>query len=438
MLKSRLLFPRHKRQHILYQTYFFNSSRRSITSTPSQIRPRPTLSTVSANHVNTKKIKYIDDLSTADYYFEKGLRKVKPYYFDYLAHANDRWIGRPCLQVMNTEFRDRNDAYFREAIDTGMITINGKRVDYDTLFKKGDTLGHRVHRHEPPVTADPIQVIYRDDEWMMINKPGGIQAHPSGRYRHNSVVHILRKQYDLSSLYPINRLDRQTSGLMMIGLNSQKAQHIQQQMQNGNIEKEYLCRVQGEFPKDQVTCDIPIKPMGFKFSFQYADFHNGKPSKTLFERVSFNGRTSVVRCRPITGRTHQIRVHLRYLGYPIVNDPVYGPHTAWSTLLNRFDPADPSGSVVTQVLDKMMEMTTFDTLDTSDGQARCHECRSLLSSDPLPGQSLGIWLHSSRYSGNGWSFSSTTGKDIHGVELKLPSWAMDDFDKDIDVLPTFV
>lgn len=170
------------------------------------------------------------------------------------------------------------------AIEKEFITINGQPVTNDTLFKKNDTMGHRVHRHEPPVTAKPIDIIHKDDDLLVIGKPGGIPAHPSGRYRHNTVVHLLRKQYEIPALYrkyniyvceimvistyssfplsfslslslihimhaAINRLDRLTSGLMLIGLNSKKAQSIQQEMLSGSIEKEYLCRVDGEFPR---------------------------------------------------------------------------------------------------------------------------------------------------------------------------------------------
>lgn len=89
------------------------------------------------------------------------------------------------------------------------------------------------------------------------------------------------------------------------------------------LEKEYVCRVEGEFPEDELVCEEPILVVSFKVGVCRVD-PKGKPSRTVFQRLSYNGHSSVVRCRPVTGRTHQIRVHLQFLGYPILNDPVYG------------------------------------------------------------------------------------------------------------------
>ncbi|KAI8070799.1 pseudouridine synthase [Gongronella butleri] len=386
--------------------------------------PRP--DAYLASYTNDKRVKYVDDLSTANYVFENGLRRVEPYYFDYWAHCKDRWVGKPLLDVMNREFRDRNDAYFRQAIERGLITINGERVACDTCFAKGDTMGHRVHRHEPPTSADPIRILHRDSDLLVIDKPGGIQAHPSGRYRHNTVVHILRKQYDLPSLYPVNRLDRLTSGVMMIALNAKTAQQLQATMMGGDVEKEYLCRVEGEFPSGEVVCSAPLRTIAFKFSFQYVDEVDGKASTTVFERVAFNGRTSVVRCRPVTGRTHQIRVHLRHLGFPMANDPIYGRHTPWT---HELDAIDTRNTMQTSngVINKMMDITTYDSLDIHDGHPRCKECHSLLVADPNPHQPLGIWLHSRRYTGPNWSYMAPP-----------PPWAAADFDMDHDIQAAYL
>lgn len=106
------------------------------------------------------------------------------------------------------------------------------------------------------------------------------------------------------------------------------------------LEKEYVCRVEGEFPEEEVICEQPIL-VSFKIGLCRVN-PNGKECKTVFQRLSFNGKTSVVRCLPVTGRTHQIRVHLQYLGFPILNDPIYGssawgPHRGKGGLLEKSD-----------------------------------------------------------------------------------------------------
>lgn len=93
------------------------------------------------------------------------------------------------------------------------------------------------------------------------------------------------------------------------------------------LEKEYVCRVEGKFPVSEIVCEEPILVVSFKVGLCRVD-PKGKDSRTVFQRLSYNGHSSVVRCLPLTGRTHQIRVHLQYLGFPILNDPIYGS-SAW-------------------------------------------------------------------------------------------------------------
>ncbi|CAO3643768.1 unnamed protein product [Cunninghamella blakesleeana] len=430
-----MIFELHKHNNILYKRLRNEIVIATKLFYSSAVYSKNTF--VIANHKNNSPVKYIPNLDSAHYILENGLRKVKPYYFEYIAHVKERWIGRPLLEVLTTDFRDCNEAYFKKAIENGFITINNEKVTIDTLFKKNDKMEHKVHRHEPPIPQH-LEIIHQDNNLLVINKPGGVSPHPAGRYRHNTVLHLLKKLHHIPRLHLINRLDRLTSGLMLFGLNTETTKKFHKEMNERQIKKEYVCRVDGEFPKDPIICEAPIAPISYKFSFQYVDFSSNnnndnssnKKSRqcaTLFERLSYNGRTSVVKCQPITGRTHQIRVHLRYLGYPICNDPIYGRLSPWSEFIDKMDVNHPHQSIHTQlVIDKMLENTTFDTLEW-DGQPRCHECRSLLVPDPLPSQPLGIWLHSKKYSGPDWSF-----------ETDIPHWAHDDFNGDINIKAAYM
>jgi len=152
-------------------------------------------------------------------------------------------------------------------------------------------------------------------------------VHPCGRYRHNTVVFILAKEYNLKNLRTIHRLDRLTSGLLMFGRNPRKAREMEQQIRNRQVLKEYVCRVEGEFPEGKTECGEPVEVVSYKIGVCKVSAH-GKECRTEFERLSYNGVTSVVLCRPFTGRMHQIRVHLQYLGFPVMNDPLYN-HTVF-------------------------------------------------------------------------------------------------------------
>jgi len=154
-----------------------------------------------------------------------------------------------------------------------------------------------------------------------------LPVHPCGRYRHNTVVFILAKEYNLKNLRTIHRLDRLTSGLLMFGRNPRKAREMEQQIRNRQVLKEYVCRVEGEFPEGKTECGQPVEVVSYKIGVCKVSAH-GKECRTEFERLSYNGVTSVVLCRPFTGRMHQIRVHLQYLGFPVMNDPLYN-HTVF-------------------------------------------------------------------------------------------------------------
>jgi len=136
------------------------------------------------------------------------------------------------------------------------------------------------------------------------------------------VVFILAKEYNLKNLRTIHRLDRLTSGLLMFGRNPRKAREMEHQIRNRQVMKEYVCRVSGEFPEGKTECSQPVEVVSYKIGVCKVS-PQGKECRTEFERLSFNGKTSVVLCRPFTGRMHQIRVHLQYLGFPVMNDPLY-------------------------------------------------------------------------------------------------------------------
>ncbi|XP_077866684.1 uncharacterized protein LOC102802511 [Saccoglossus kowalevskii] len=203
-----------------------------------------------------------------------------------------------------------------------MITINGSKASLDYVMKNNDFLESRVHRHEPPVTGQPIDVIVCNDDIAVINKPASIPVHPSGRYRHNTIVFLLGKEYDLKNLHTIHRLDRLTSGLLMFARSLEMSQKLDSYVRERKLQKTYICRVKGEFPSEPVECCEPIKTMSHKIGVCRVS-PEGKECQTNFYRKSYNGTSSVVICEPHTGRMHQIRVHLQYLGYPIMNDPLY-------------------------------------------------------------------------------------------------------------------
>jgi hypothetical protein len=211
---------------------------------------------------------------------------------------------------------------------------------------------------------------------------------------------------------------------MLISKNAEQADKIGKEMRGGNINKAYICRVSGKFPSEQITCTQPIKQLAHIVALNYVHAE-GKHCTTVFDRISYNGRTSLVRCTPLTGRTHQIRVHLRYLGYPIANDPIYGYSTAWSDrFLVKQKLIDPS-----HIIQSMIDLAPYDYMDddplNKTGLPRCQVCNvPVPPTDPIPAQ-LSLWLHAYKYSSSSWSYQTPS----------LPMWAQDSYKHDDVIIP---
>ncbi|KZV68542.1 pseudouridine synthase [Peniophora sp. CONT] len=267
-----------------------------------------------------------------------GLRKIQPYWFAYTTMAKERWLGREILEVVSTEFRDRSVEYYRHALESGVTSINGKVAGPDTIIRNGDRLENIVHRHEPPVTSTPVRVLLVDKEreFLVIDKPGSIPVHATGRFYYLSLVEILQRDFGFPKVYTVNRLDRLTSGLMILGLSSKRAAVLCDEFFKGSIKKEYIARCAGEFPEEETLVDKPLLTVDRQMGLNIVH-PDGKPAQTLFKRLHYDPKTdtSVLHCRPLTGRSHQIRVHLQYLGHPIANDPVYSEEKIWGKNLGR-------------------------------------------------------------------------------------------------------
>ncbi|KAF2873780.1 pseudouridine synthase [Massariosphaeria phaeospora] len=387
------------------------------------------------------------------YYLEDGLRKVKPYHFTYNTYCKERWRGRGILDIFASEFRDRPAEYYEQAIIEGRVVVNGKPVpSTETIIKNGDVISHTLHRHEPPSTAKPIGIVHEDEDIIVIDKPAGLPVHPAGRYNFNSIIEILRadRGYGWNPL-PCNRLDRLTSGIMFIGKHRQAAEDMSAQIRERTVKKEYITRVVGEFPEGEIVCEKPILQISPKLGLNRVRA-NGKEAKTVFKRLAYyppkddreelahhtgerNGMAwknlrgySIVRCFPITGRTHQLRVHLQFLGHPISNDPIYANQRVFGPELGRGHSEDENDEDIVTRLSRMGKEEVADAVAYHDEMVEaynkrkaekmtgetCSICDTALYSDPGVHE-LGIYLHARRYRCEAGRWDYETG---------LPDWAL--------------
>lgn len=314
--------------------------------------------------------------------------------------------------------------------------MNGKPVpSTSTKVKNGDIISHTLHRHEPPVTAQPIGVVHEDEDVIIINKPAGVPVHPAGRYNYNSVVEIMRAErgHQFNPL-PCNRLDRLTSGVMFIGKHKKAAERITEQLMGRTMRKEYVARVMGAFPDGDVVCEQPILQISPKLGLNRVRA-NGKEARTVFKKLAYypprNGHGSgysIVRCRPLTGRTHQLRVHLQFLGHPISNDPIYSNQRVWGANLGKASSTgDDDEDIISRLSrmgkedvaeavayhDEMVDEYNRKKAEKMTGEV-CEVCDTPLYSDP-GAHELGIYLHARKYADadGAWSY-----------ETPLPEWAL--------------
>ncbi|CAF0928481.1 unnamed protein product [Adineta ricciae] len=342
---------------------------------------------------------YIDSELTCDsiYYVDPQspkLRKVHPYFFTWITHAKERWYNRTIADVFQYEFRRSIlKQNFEDIIRNGLVRINGQCVDKDYIIQNGDKLEHYTHRHEVPVINQKINILINNDDYLVIDKPCSIPVHPCGKYRFNTVLAILHYEYQLSNLRTVHRLDRMTSGILIMAKSAAKARAIDfnaDRTSANGVDKLYLCRVRGEFPyaNQIVRVDQPIET--FSFQLGLTRIGGNKQCQTLFRRVTveelqqqkeqhgkyiFNlnsdnseaiiddslhkyadqdsTRTSLVLCRPLSGRMHQIRVHLQYLGFPIVNDPLYNAPHIWGSSNGQYAQYEHSNDYVVETFIKL-------------------------------------------------------------------------------------
>lgn len=368
-----------------------------------------------------------------------GLRRVTPYYYTYLTYCKQRWRDRELLDIFANEFRDRDESYYRWAIENGQVLLNGKVAQIDTVVRNGDAIQHRSHKHEPPVTDDEIDIVHEDDDLVVIDKPSGMPVHPAGRYRFNTAVNILKHVNGLH-VHPCNRLDRLTSGLMFMAKNPKSADKFGAQLRDRQVQKQYVARVVGRFPDGEITVDEPLCTLDPRIGFNIAtkkvdkDHYRAlmerateRDAKTVFKRISYDGETSIVLCKPYTGRTHQIRVHLQFLGHPIANDPLYSSPDVWGPSLGKG--ALENYDVMMKKIDDVGKTKTAESWyfranpDQPLGEVlsgTCDTCKTPLYTDPGPND-LSLWLHAFTYSSKPdkenpeapkWSYST-----------KLPEWA---------------
>ncbi|MDP6142177.1 MAG: RluA family pseudouridine synthase [Dehalococcoidales bacterium] len=242
----------------------------------------------------------------------------------------DKFISEKCPEFSRT--------YAKKLIADSYVTVNDQIAKASLKLDVGD----RVNITSPPATLNqllpeniPLNIIYEDEDLLVIDKPAGLATHPApGHLSHtlvNAVLACLPSLPDSgSTLRPgiVHRLDKDTSGLILVAKNSLALNKLQNQFKTRSVLKVYLVLAKGHLSPESGFIDAPIgRDPGNRKRMSVVD--NGKEARTQYRVVKYVGSCSLLEVKPETGRTHQIRVHLGAIGYPVVGDKTYGvksPH----------------------------------------------------------------------------------------------------------------
>ncbi|HCT0586534.1 TPA: RluA family pseudouridine synthase [Staphylococcus pseudintermedius] len=235
------------------------------------------------------------------------------------------------LPEFNSEW---SRSQLQEWIKEGLIEVNGKAVKSNYKLKLGD----RIEITEKEVVEADIQaenlnldIYYEDDDVAIVYKPKGMVVHPSPGHYTGTLVNGL--MYQIKNLSGINgeirpgivhRIDKDTSGLLMVAKNDVAHRSLVEQLMAKTVKRKYIALVHGHIPHEFGTIDAPIgRNKNDRQSMAVVD--DGKEAVTHFNVIETFKNYTLVECELETGRTHQIRVHMKYIGYPLVGDPKYGP-----------------------------------------------------------------------------------------------------------------
>lgn len=236
------------------------------------------------------------------------------------------------LDVFAAEMSGLSRSKIATMIKEEKVLLNGEVTKANVRLADGDIVFVDEYVEKPldltPVKMD-LNIVYEDDDVIVINKPRGLVVHPGAGTKEPTLVNgLLFHTNSLSQSNPIrpgivHRLDKDTSGLLVVAKNNHAHQELALQLEKRTMKREYIAVVHGHFPHQKAKIDAPIG-RDEKFRQKMAvTASNSKNAVTHVSLVEAFDKYSILKCQLETGRTHQIRVHLEYIGFPMVGDPLY-------------------------------------------------------------------------------------------------------------------
>ena len=242
-------------------------------------------------------------------------------------------VGQRIDKLLSDFNSEWSRSQLQDWIKNDLVTVNGKIIKSNYKVKLND----EIQVTEKVVEADilpenlNLDIYYEDEDVAIVYKPKGMVVHPSpGHYTGTLVNGLMYQIKDLSGINGeirpgiVHRVDKDTSGLLMVAKNDIAHRGLVEQLMDKTVKRKYTALVHGNIPHDYGTIDAPIgRNKKDRQSMDVVD--DGKEAVTHFNVIEHFNDYTLIECQLETGRTHQIRVHMKYIGFPLVGDPKYGP-----------------------------------------------------------------------------------------------------------------
>ena len=251
--------------------------------------------------------------------------------------VNDFQANMRLDKILVSFMPDKSRTYISKLIDEGNCLVNDKPAKASLKLKAGDIIKINIPEDKPlEVNAEdiPLDIVYEDKDILIINKQQGIVVHPSnGHWEHTLVNAILHHCQDLSGINGVirpgivHRIDKDTSGLICIAKNDTAHKFLAEQLKDHTMARDYIALVRGVIQENNGTINMPIGRDKNNRQKMAVTRTNSKEAITHFKVLKRFSNNTLIECKLFTGRTHQIRVHMSHICYPVEGDPLYGSRT---------------------------------------------------------------------------------------------------------------
>jgi len=236
-------------------------------------------------------------------------------------------------KFMTGHYPDYSRTFLQKLIDEGYITVNGRQAKSGQKLEIGDKVDITIPAVTPNSLAPeaiPLRIIYENDDLLVVDKPPGLTTHPAPGQTEHTLINAILSYYPRlaelgETLRPgiVHRLDKDTSGLIIIAKTTKAQLNLINQFKERTVKKVYLTLVKGHLTPEQGVIEAPVGRHP-NDRMRMAVVNSGRPARSVYTVIEYIDGYTLLEVKPETGRTHQIRVHLSAIGFPVVGDAAYG------------------------------------------------------------------------------------------------------------------